>query len=184
MDKQKINLLRDLGIIALSIFIAVILIDVGALDGLLEGAAGLRFISSLVAGMFFVLIFTAAPAAVVLFELAAVTPIWEVAIFGGIGALLGDLLIFGFVKDKLTKDVEYLVKKVRRERFFSVFRLKFFRWFVPFLGALIVASPIPDEIGLAMMGFSKMRMAVFAPISFALNFLGILIIGLIARGIV
>src|SRR3989304_3240061 len=55
------------------------------------------------------------------------------------------------------------------------FRLRFFRWLIAFLGALVIASPLPDELGLMMMGFSKMRTLFFIPISFLLNSLGILI---------
>src|SRR3989344_6815522 len=156
-QNEKNNIMRDLGVVALSIVVAII---------------------------FFVSIFTAAPAGVVLFEIAAANSIWEVALFGGIGALIGDLLIFRFIKDSLSRDVRWLIHKTRQERLVSIFHLKMFRWIVPFIGALIVASPLPDEIGLAMMGLSKMKTSVFIPISFTLNFLGILVIGLFAKGLI
>jgi hypothetical protein len=41
------------------------------------------------------------------------------------------------------------------------------------LGALIIASPLPDEFGLALMGISRMRALVLMPISFVMNALGI-----------
>ncbi|OGG78335.1 hypothetical protein A3A36_01445 [Candidatus Kaiserbacteria bacterium RIFCSPLOWO2_01_FULL_52_12b] len=63
----------------------------------------------------------------------------------------------------------------------SIFRPRLFKWLIPFVGALIIASPLPDEAGLAMMGLSKMKTSVFIPISFALNFLGILAIGIFAK---
>jgi len=44
-----------------------------------------------------------------------------------------------------------------------------------------VISPLPDELGLAMMGLSKMKTSLFIPISFILNSLGILAIGLITK---
>ena len=61
--------------------------------------------------------------------------------------------------------------------------LRIFRWLIAFLGALIIASPLPDELGLTMMGFSKIKTSLFIPISFLLNSLGILIIGLIAKAV-
>lgn len=183
MDNQKNNLTRDLEIIILSIVIAVILAKTGVLRDLLTSTQEWRFAGSLLAGMFFVSIFTAAPAAVVLVGIAQSNSVWEVALFGGIGALIGDLLIFRFIKDRLAEDIRWLIMKTKQERLVSIFRLKLFRWLVPFIGALVVASPLPDEIGLTMMGLSKMKTAVFIPISFTLNFLGILVIGLIARGL-
>jgi len=59
--------------------------------------------------------------------------------------------------------------------------LRLFRWSMVLFGALVIASPLPDEIGLAMMGLSKVKTLLFIPISFSLNAFGILIIGLIAR---
>lgn len=176
------TIIRDAGIIVLSISMAVVLAKTGALAGILTSTQEWTLLGSILAGMFFVSIFTAAPAGVVLFEIAAANSIWEVALLGGLGALLGDLLIFRFVKDNLLQDVRWLLRTSKLKRFTHVFRLKFFTWTIPFIGALIVVSPLPDEIGLAMMGLSKIKTAVFIPLSFALNFLGILIIGLFAQG--
>lgn len=179
---DKNNLMRDLGIIILSIIVAVLLAKTGALVGILTSTQQWELLGSLIAGIFFVSVFTAAPAGVVLFEIAAANSIWEVALFGGIGALIGDLIIFRFIKDGLAEDIRWLVKKTKQERLISIFQLKLFRWLIPFIGAVIVASPLPDEIGLTMMGLSKIKTSAFIPIAFLLNFLGILIIALFAKG--
>ena len=181
MENKKNNLMRDLGIIALSIIIAVVLAKTGILKNLLISTQEWEILGSLLAGIFFVSVFTVAPAAVVLVEIAQSNSVLLVAFFGGLGALIGDLLIFQFIKDNLTEDISYLMEGKKWKRFIKIFHLKFFKWLIPFIGALIVASPLPDEIGLAMMGLSKMKTSLFIPISFILNFLGILIIDLIAR---
>ena len=175
--------MRDLSIIVLSIIIAVVLAKTGILKDLLTSTQEWKILGSLLAGFFFVSVFTVAPAAVVLVEIAQSNSILAVAFFGGIGALIGDLLIFRFIKDSLTEDISYLMKGVKQGRFIKILQLKFFKWLIPFIGALVVASPLPDEIGLAMMGFSKMKASLFILISFLLNFFGILIISLIAKGI-
>lgn len=175
--------MRDLGIIILSIVIAVILVKTGALKSLLTSTQELKFIGSFVAGIFFVSVFTAAPATVVLAEIAQSNSIFWVAFFGGIGALVGDLVIFRFIKDRLSADFLYLIKKSKSERLISIFRLKLFRWLIPFAGALVVASPLPDELGLTMMGLAKMKTSLFIPLSFLLNFLGILAIGFITKAL-
>lgn len=173
--------MRDLGIIIFSIVIAVILVKTGALKSLLISTQEIKFIGSFVAGIFFVSVFTAAPATVVLAEIAQSNSIFWVAFFGGVGALVGDLIIFRFIKDRLSADFLYLIKKTKFERLISIFRLKLFRWLIPFAGALIVASPLPDELGLTMMGLSKMKTFLFVPLLFLLNFLGIMTVGLIAK---
>jgi len=183
MGTHRNNLMRDSAIIFLSIIIAVILIKTGALKILLTSTKELRIVGSFIAGIFFVSIFTAAPATVALAEIAQSNSIFLVAFFGGLGALIGDLLIFRFIKDDLSKDFLYLIEKSKSERLMSIFRLKLFRWLIPFLGALVVASPLPDELGLMMMGLSKIKTSLFVPLSFLLNALGILVIGLIAKTI-
>ncbi|MDP2934019.1 MAG: hypothetical protein Q8N81_07910, partial [bacterium] len=102
---------------------------------------------------------------------------------GGLGALIGDLIIFRFVKDRVSEHFYYLMRVSKSERLFSIFKLKLFRWIIPFVGALIIASPLPDEIGVTMLGLSKMKNSYFILLSFLLNSAGILIIGLIAKAL-
>ncbi len=79
--------------------------------------------------------------------------------------------------------MEELIKK-EGKRLDRIFHLRFFRFFIPFIGALIIASPFPDEIGLAMMGIVKLEPKFLVPISFILNSIGILILLLVAQGLV
>ena len=183
MNHYKNNLMKDIAVIALSILIAIILVKTGVLTNILASSRELKLLGSLIAGMFFTSVFTVAPATVALVEIARLNSIFWVAILGGAGAMIGDLIIFRFVKNKLSEDILYLLKKSKSEQLISIFRLKIFRWSIAFLGALIIASPLPDEFGLMMMGFSKIKTSLFIPISFLLNSLGILVIGLIAKAV-
>jgi hypothetical protein len=175
------NLMRDLGIILLGVIIALILVKTGALGTLLTSTLELKSIGSLIAGIFFVSVFTAAPATIVLAEIAKANSIIFVAFFGGLGAMVGDFIIFRFMRDRLSEDFMHLVKKSGLERWGSIFKLKLFRWFLPLLGAVIIASPLPDELGLMMLGFSKIKTYPFFLLSFGLNFLGILFIAFVVR---
>ena len=181
MEKQNNNLMKDLAIIGLSVIIAVLMVKTGALKSLLVSTQEIKFIGSFIAGIFFVSIFSAAPATVVLAEIAQSNSVFWVAFFGGVGALVGDLVIFRFIKDGLAEDFYHLVRKTKSERLTAIFKLKLFKWLVPFLGALVVASPLPDELGLMMMGLSNMKTSLFIPVSFLLNFLGIFVIVFIAK---
>lgn len=179
--KGGIYVIRDLGLMALGIFVAVAMAGSGGVEEILAKTQTTRFLGSFLAGLFFVSIFTVVPAGVVIVELTKSGALWEVALIGGLGALVGDLLIFRFVRDSLADDLFYLLKKVGIKRLSAILRLKAARWVMPFVGALIVASPLPDEIGLTMMGLVRLKTIYFIPISFALNSLGILVIGLVAR---
>jgi len=91
------------------------------------------------------------------------------------------MLILRFVERSLLRDLRYVIKRIRGDTLVSVFHLKLFSWIVPLAGAIILASPLPDEIGIAMMGFSHIKPSIFIPLSFFLNFLGILFIIFVAK---
>ena len=183
MNNHLNSLIRDLVLVIFSVFIAIILAKTGVLQDLITSTQEMRFIGSFIAGIFFVSVFTVAPATVALGEIAQSNSVITVAILGGLGALIGDLIIFRFVKDRVSDHFYYLMRVSKSERLFSIFKLKLFRWIIPFVGALIIASPLPDEIGVAMLGLSKMKNSLFILISFVLNSAGILIIVLIAKAL-
>ncbi|MBI2048173.1 MAG: hypothetical protein HYT27_03460 [Parcubacteria group bacterium] len=184
MESQKNNLTKDIGIIVLSVIVAIILIKTGAIEEILKQTRDLWFLDSFIAGMFFTSVFTTVPAIVALGEIAQSSQsVLLVAIFGGLGALCGDLIIFRFMRDRFGEDILCLIRNSGNGRLRSIFRLKSFRWLTFFFGALVIASPLPDELGLTMMGFSKTKTSLFIPVSFIFNFLGILAIGLVAKNL-
>lgn len=176
--------MRDLGIIAFSVFVAIQMVQTGFLYNLLAQSQEFRIIGSVIAGFFWTSIFTVAPATVALAEISHANSILGVALFGAVGALLGDLIIFRFVKDNLSEDIAYLIQRTKKDRWFAVFRLKIFRWLTPLLGALIIASPLPDEIGLTLLGISQTQTKTLILVSLSFNFIGILIVGLVAQQLI
>lgn len=178
--KTKTNLMRDLGIVALGIIMSAVLMKTGALEGLLNSTREAKMVGSFLSGMFFVSIFTAVPALTALTGLVQSGSIFTVAFFGALGALVGDLIIFKFIKDSLSVSLLDIVR-TEENRLIKFFRKKHFRAFLPFIGAIIIVSPFPDEIGLMMMGLSRLNIFYFIPLAFALNFLGILIIAFVAK---
>ncbi len=139
-----------------------------------------RLLATFIGGFFFTSAFTIAPAAFVLAALAkTVSPFW-LAFWGACGALCGDLTIFLFVKDRFAKDIVDVVKISKAKKFLHFFKKGFFRWLSPLIGAIIIASPLPDEVGITMMGLSKTRTSLLIPISFCMNFLAVLLIAKVA----
>ena len=183
MDDHKKNfLLQDFAIIVLSVLVAVTLVRTEVLVKLLTSTKELEILGSFIAGMFFTSIFTTAPAIITLGEIANANSVLLVAFFGGLGAIVGDLIIFRFVRDRLAEHLLELVKhQGTGKRFRVLLRMKYFRWFTFLLGGLIIASPFPDELGIGLMCFTKLRLSWFIPLSFTFNFIGILIIGLVAK---
>lgn len=183
MKKRVANgFLRDLGVIGLSIFIAVILVRTDAIVGLLTRTQELEFLGSFVAGLFFTSIFTTAPAIVTLGEIAQEYSLFLTAVVGGAGAVVGDLIIFRFVRDRFSDHLTDLIKtQGAGKRLLKVFKRRSSRWLTFVVGGLIIASPLPDELGVTLLGFSKMKLGGFIALSFVFNSIGIYLIGLAAR---
>lgn len=175
--------MKDFLIVVLSVLIAIILLKTGLVKNLLFAAQEFKFLGSFVAGLFFTSLFTVAPATVILGQISQTTSLYMVAVLGGLGALAGDWIIFYFVRDKLSEKIFHILDHSGMKRIQAAFRLKFFRWFFALAGAIIIASPLPDEIGLTMMGLSKTKTFLFIPLSFLFNSAGIFIIGLVSRTI-
>lgn len=181
MNHHQSHLIRDTGIVVVSIAAAVMLAKTGTLEDIITATQGMRMVGSFVAGMLFVSVFTAAPATVALGEIAQVNSLLVTALVGGLGALAGDLVIFRFVRDRIAEDFGYILHATRSRQLAALFHAKLVRWMLPFLGAVIVASPLPDEIGVSLMGLSQLTVSRFIPLSFLLNSAGILLIGMVAQ---
>lgn len=175
---RKAHIINDIFIIVLSIIVTIILVRTGAMDRLVSSTQSLGILGSFIAGIFFTSIFTITPAGVALAFLTQTEPLLQVAVVGAAGAVIGDLLIFLFIKDTFAPDVIYLVHHVKSATLRSLLRLKLWRWLTPLLGAIVIASPLPDELGLAMMGLARTSPFVLIPISFTFNFIGIILIAL------
>ena len=182
---QKNNfLLQDIAIIVLSIIIAVILVKTNVLIKILTSTQELELLGSFIAGMFFTSVFTTAPAIVTLGEIARANSILPTAILGAMGAVVGDLIIFRFVRDRFSGHLMEIIKhQGAGKRIKLLLKLKIFRWLTFLAGGLIIASPLPDELGIGLLSFSKTKTRLFIPLSFTFNFIGILLIGLIARAL-
>jgi hypothetical protein len=172
---------RDLLIIAVSIVAAVILVQTDAFASLFALTKDTLFLNSFISGFFFTSIFTTVPAIAALAELSRTGSLVVTALFGALGAMFGDLVIFLFIKDKFSKHLfELTSMKGAAKRLKHLMRQKYFRWFTFLLGGIIIASPLPDEVGLSILGISKTKTSRFLLMSFFFNFIGIIIIGYIA----
>lgn len=181
-DQEKGNLLQDLAIIVLSVVVALVLVESDILIDILASSQKLEWFGSFVAGMFFTSLLTTAPATVTLGEIAQNNSLWLTALFGALGAMIGDLIIFRFIRDRVGEHLQELLRhQTGGRRFRALFKYKIMRWLTFLAGGLIIASPLPDEIGIGLLGFSKTKTLFFLPLSFACNFVGIAVIGLVAR---
>ena len=174
------ELFRDIALLIASIAAAAWFARSGFAETWMLALAAYVPLASFVAGFFFTSLFTLAPASIALAALGEFNPHVWVAFWGAAGAVVGDLLLFLFVRDHISDNLEAFFSGRRFAKLRKLFRRPFLHWLLPVSGALVIASPLPDELGLAMMGISRISMATFVPISYAMNFLGILLVQFVA----
>ena len=152
--------------------IAILLSRIGLIE-LFVASFGSSAAVSFLAGIFFTSAFTLAPAAVALANISDSASILTVALWGGLGAMCGDLILFFFIRDRFAGDLLSSFKPSVTRRILASFHVGFLKWLSPLVGAFIIASPLPDEFGLILLGMSKTRAIVLMPVAFAMNFLAI-----------
>lgn len=168
---------KNLTYLLISLAFAIYLFKNETFHSYLLHLGNLGYFGAFIGGILFVSTFTVATATLILLVLAeALNPI-EIGIVAGAGAVIGDLLIFNFIKDNLTREVKSLYDRVDSNHHLSkVLHSKYFSWTFPVVGALLIASPLPDEIGISLMGIARMKTYQFVVLSFILNSIGILFI--------
>lgn len=159
-----------------------------------QGKASLPFYSLLVSlkyigiffgGFFYAYGFTAAPATAILLVLAKEQSIFSATIIGGMGALLSDTIIFLCIRHSFINEIENLrqekvikfIRTIRRKLFGS-----FDRYLLPVIAFVLIASPLPTEIGVALLAsLKKISMKKFITIAYLLHAFGIFVILLIGN---
>lgn len=157
----------------LSIFFTFILFKIDLLKDILLSLENLIFIGPLVAGMLFVSSFTTTLGILIILELTKTLHPLYIALVAGAGAVIGDFAIFSFFKNNLLGEIRLIYHNFQGERLTKILRNKYLKWTIPLIGAAIIASPFPDELGICFMGISKIKNYQFIVLSFMLNSVGI-----------
>ncbi|MFA6315362.1 MAG: hypothetical protein WC648_03305 [Candidatus Paceibacterota bacterium] len=179
-NQARKDLGKDIVLIIAGAVLALLLSKIGAVDWLISFLGG-GVIASFVSGIFFTSVFTLAPASVALVHLAEIYSPLSVAFWGALGAMCGDLILFLFIRDRFTDDLIHSIKPKVVKSIMKTFHFGFLKWLAPILGAVIIASPLPDELGLTLLGMSKTKIAFLLPLAFVMNFIGIYLIAFLAN---
>ena len=172
---------KNTTLLLLSLAVFIYLAKTPTVDSLIRQVGDLGYLGAFFAGMLFVSTFTVAPAAVVLYHLADSLHPVEIALIAGLGAMTGDYVIFRFIKDKIFTELRPLFLRFGKPYFKTVYKSPYFAWILPLSGAFIIASPFPDEMGVSILGLTKIKRWQFFLVTFTLNVLGIFLVVSAAR---
>lgn len=173
MPQPNFRLAVELFSILLILILTLILAQTNLVQFITTSNILLKVIFSFVGGIFYTSIITAALSVPILTQVARPDFSWPTAVIAGGGAVLGDWLIFGFIKFVVLEQILQRVRQSFKTEFFKE-TLRTWRWVLIFMGALIIASPLPDELGILLMGLAKINLVRFIFISYVLNTFGIL----------
>ena len=135
------------------------------------------YLGAVFSGFLFTSTFTVATGALLLANFAKILdPFWLI-LCSVSGALIGDMIIFLFVKDKVSEDITPVYEHfIAKNHLKKIIHTKYFSWTLPVIGALIIASPFPDELGISLMGLSSISFQKFLMMAFFSHSLGMFIL--------
>lgn len=133
-------------------------------------------------GLFFAYGFTAAPATSLLLIIAKEYNLLLAALIAGLGALVADLIIFNFVRHSFADEIEKLFKEKIVVHLYHKTPILIRRYLIPATAGFIIASPLPDEIGVSLFALSRnVSTKTFLIFSYILNTTGIFVILLVGN---
>lgn len=167
---------KNLIFLVLGILAAFILSQLPFFHQFLLGLGKFGYFGAFLAGMLFSSTFTFSIGALILINLSKALPTFPLIISAVIGAVFSDFLIFKFIKDSVTEEITPIYEEMERldkkNHLRKLLHTKYFAWTLPVVGALIIISPLPDELGVSLLGISNIKVYRFMLISLCSHGLG------------
>src|SRR3989344_5494678 len=118
---------KNITFLLLSLVLAFFVLRNETLHSFLLHLGNFGYLGAFLAGILFVSTFTVATGAIILLVLAETLSPIEIGIIAGFGAVVGDFVIFRFVKDNLAREIKLIYDKVDGNHHFKrVFHTKYF----------------------------------------------------------
>jgi uncharacterized membrane protein YwaF len=171
----------------LTLFIATVLLVYFLFSGVLyeplhNMLVYLGYFGTFLAGVLYPYSFTSVAATAILLIIAKTQNVLYAGLVASFGALLSDLAIFFFVKRSFGDEVQRLSKEPAIQRLSNWIRPSVRMPLVVALASILIASPLPTEIGIMLMAsVKKMSTKKFAVIVYVLHVSAIYVILLIGN---
>lgn len=170
----------------LIVFLLSILLFVsGVLFALVTTINTIPLLAEFIAGFLYSSFVTSPVAMFMIALLSQSHPPLQIALIGGLGTMIADLLLLKFARYLFFGSFSPLTQSKQFTKIINrIHHNKTFNSLAPIVGAIIIASPLPDEIGIAIFGLTKLPTIVIALLTYILNMIGIYILAIIARQII
>ncbi len=139
------------------------------------------YVGSFITGFAFSYGITTAPAAAMLYTMGKFLNPVLIAITATSGAVLGDYLIFNYVKHRLVEEIKTASEELKIN--FSlkkmIMRHKILMKMIPVVAGFIIATPLPGELAAMLFASMNYDSKTFVRYAVVLNFFGISLIALL-----
>jgi hypothetical protein len=118
----------------------------------------LGYVGTFFCGILYAFGFTSAPATAILLVIAKEQSFLTALAIAGMGALLGDALIYLFIKHSFSDELHKLKReRVMRQIVAAEKKMlgRYYRHIFPAFAGILIASPLPTEMGVTMMASAK-----------------------------
>jgi uncharacterized membrane protein YdjX (TVP38/TMEM64 family) len=176
MSHWKKYRFKNLTFFIISLVLGLVLARFEPFHALLLNLGEFGYFSAFLVGILLVSTFTMPTGIIMLLVLAERYSVIELGLIAGLGSMIGDFIIFRIVKDRLLEELTPLYELLGGKQLTILLHTKYFRWTLPVIGALAMASPLPDEIGVSLLGLSRMKTYKFIFLSFIFNAVGVIFI--------
>lgn len=167
---------KHLTLFILGIIVAINLSRFDFLNQILFDLRNVHLVGPFIAGILYVSAPTTALGILILLDLTKALSLAEISIIAGLGGVVGDFVIFRFFKHDLLGELTLIYNKLGGKHITKAFNHKYLRWSIPIIGVIIIASPFPDEIGVGLMGLTKIKTYQFILLSLALDIIGVFLL--------
>ena len=145
----------------------------------------LDYLGAFLTGILFSSTFTFPIGVLVLLDLVKDLPVVPLVVLLCLGAVSVDLLIFKLVKNSAAEEItpiyEELEKLGKKNHLRKLFHTKYFGWTLPVVGTFIMMLPIPDELGISLLGIANITTSRFLLITLCCYGLGMFLFVTAAR---
>ncbi len=163
--------------------LTVLLLNTALVTAVLEWFKNVGLLGGFIGGIMSVSMFTTAPAIVLIVAVAQHVNTLQLVVVASIGSVIGDWLIIKFLEDEVAAELKPILRKYHILPLIRKFQRSKARWVATAIGAAVLALPLPDEFGIALMDIGKLKRKHLLLICFVLNFLGLLALVTIGENI-
>jgi hypothetical protein len=177
---------KNIGMLLISIALALFLLKSGFLDSLIPHLTKFGYFSVFALGILFPLGFTTAIASAAIYTIAPHFNPLLMALVASAGAMLGNLIIYFFVKYEMLNEVKHIFTNDLKLDFYKFeltltkrrLKSKAFRILVPVFSGLLIALPIPTEMFVSIFwNITKVKTKYVLLLSFIFSFIGLFFLG-------